>query len=224
MSPRRSPRTGALVLAALVSSASASFAAEPNAAPASPPAPSEALPTLPAPIQPPQGLFDAATVPPPDGPPAPAAAAPAQAAPPTGGAPSRWTWDLNLEGGLGKRFLDGEGLGGFGRVRGGLLYVDQSDLSSPQLLALGLTYEPSDFRLGTFGLQGELTSIGTGLWAQLGVVVDSQPRPGFVGAAGWSLFGAEAQVRWEEEHGAVFGVYGKLRLPISVIVYALEER
>lgn len=220
----------ALCLAAIAQS-SASRAAEP-AAPAAPPAPvatpaapiaGEPLPALPPPSAPAQGLFDAAALPPPAGAPAPAPDAP-PATPPKGGPRSRWTWDLNLEGALGTRFLDGEGLGGFGRARAGILHIDESDLTSPQLLSLGLTYELSDFAPVTIGLQGELTSIGTGLWAQLGAVIDTQPRPGFVGAVGWSLFGAEAQVRWDEDHGSVVGLYGKLRIPISVIVYALDDR
>jgi hypothetical protein len=212
--PLRPSFATTLPLAALVLvSSSGALAAEPAT-------PAEPLPTLPAPSEPPRGLFDAAALPPPEGPPAPAEP---PATPPKRPPASRWTWDLNLEGALGKRFLDDEGLGGFGRVRAGLLHIDESELSSPRLSALGLTYELSDFRPATFGLQGEFLSVGAGLWAQLGAMIDTQPRPGFMGAVGWSLFGAEAQVRWEEDHGAVFGVYGKLRVPISVIVYALED-
>lgn len=214
---------GALVAAALLAT-SAARATEPPAPEATP----EPLPALPAPTQPVGAPVDTAALPQPTGAPA-APTAETPAAPPSAEpAPRRHptrelTWDLNLEGGVGKRFLDGEGLGGFGRIRAGLLHIDESDIASPRLLALGLTYDLSDFEPATFGIQGELISVGSGLWAQVGGMIDTEPRPGFMGALGWSLFGAEAQVRWDEPHGATFGLYGKVRIPISVILYALRE-
>ncbi len=180
--------------------------------PASPEVPAEPLPQLPSSGEPLPPPVDVASIPSADK----AVDGPAMPR-------STLTWDLNLEGALGKRLLDGEGLGGFGRIRGGLLYIDESDLASPSFLSLGLTYDLSDFSPGTFGLQGELMSLSSGLWGQLGVAVDTQPKPAIMGAFGFSLVGAEAQLRWDEDEGRYFALYGKIRIPISVIARALRQ-
>lgn len=133
------------------------------------------------------------------------------------------TWDLNLDGAIGHSF-EGEGhLSGFGRVRGGLLLFNESDLQAPVFYALGLTYELSDFSPATFGLQVEAISLNSGLWLQLGAMVDVQPRPGAMAAVGFSLVGAEAQVRWSEGEGAFFALFAKLRIPLGVIAVALKD-
>ncbi len=133
---------------------------------------------------------------------------------------TRLTWDANIEGGLGAMFLGPAKLTGFTRVRAGLLYVDEENARSPKFYALGLTYEASNFRRASsaIGLQAELMLVKPLLWAQAGVVTDFQPRPGFNLTAGWSIFGLEGQMRWDGERtqgGPVWGVFGKLRLPIS---------
>jgi hypothetical protein len=133
------------------------------------------------------------------------------------------TWDANVEGAVGAAFLETSHLSGFGRVRGGLLYVNESDVASPLFAALGLTYEISDRTPATFGVQGEIMSLSSGFWLQAGAMVDVQPRPGFMASAGWSLFGVEGQARWDKDYGHFFAVYGKFRVPIGVLHFALNE-
>jgi hypothetical protein len=132
----------------------------------------------------------------------------------------RFTWDANVEGALGGMFLDPTRLIGFTRVRAGLLVVDEQDLKMPRFYSLGLTYEASNFLHVTsaVGLQAELMLAKSLVWGQLGVVSDFQPRPGFNASVGWSLFGLEGQMRWDGERTQgelVWGVFGKLRLPVS---------
>lgn len=133
------------------------------------------------------------------------------------------TWDANIDGALGYSF-EGDGhLSGFGRVRGGLLFVNEEDIQAPAFRALGLTYEFSDFTPATFGLQFEFMSLNSGAWLQAGAMVDIQPRPGFMLAAGLSLVGVEGQVRWSEGDGAFIAIFGKLRIPLGIIGVALRD-
>lgn len=136
---------------------------------------------------------------------------------------TRLTWDANIEGAVGALFLEPARVIGFARVRGGLLYVDEQDVSSPKFYSLGLTYEVSNFRRVTsaLGLQAEFMHLNSRFWAQAGVVADFQPRPGFNATVGWSIFGVEGQARWDEgrtQGELVWGVFGKLRIPITWFV------
>lgn len=135
-----------------------------------------------------------------------------------------YTWDANLDGALGYSWEGNNHLTGFGRARFGLLYVNEEDLQAPHYYSLGATYEFSDFNPATFGVQFEHMSLNSGTWVQAGLLMDIQPRPGFMLAGGLSLLGVEAQVRWAENDGAFFAIFGKLRIPISIIAIALSGR
>jgi hypothetical protein len=130
------------------------------------------------------------------------------------------TWDLNIDGAYGRVFADPEGRWTmFGRVRAGLMYIRDS-----LYFSLGPTYEISKLQLATFGLQGEVMHIETGLWCQLGALVDVAPHPGLMVAAGWSLFGVEFQAREYDRYGIgeAPALYGKIRIPIGVIARAFK--
>jgi hypothetical protein len=127
------------------------------------------------------------------------------------------TWDLNLEGALGSTFGSGHELTGFGRARGGVLAVRDANV-----FALGATYEYSNFQKATFGVQGEYINDNSGFWLQLGALLDIQPRPGAMLALGYTVFGAELQVRSYEPMGVTFAAYAKIRLPIGFIAYELR--
>lgn len=135
-----------------------------------------------------------------------------------------YTWDANLDGAIGYSWQGDNHLTGFGRARAGILYVNEEDLQAPHYYSLGATYEFSDFSPATFGLQFEQMSLNSGTWFQLGALVDIQPRPGFMIAGGLSLLGVEAQVRWADNEGAFFAIFGKLRIPISIIAIAISGR
>lgn len=88
--------------------------------------------------------------------------------------------------------------------------------------ALGVTYEYSSLSPATFGIQGETLNLELGLWAQLGGFVDVSGHFGGQVAAGWSLFGVEGQYRGVEDVGAAWALFGKVRLPVSIIARALK--
>ncbi len=130
------------------------------------------------------------------------------------------TWDMNLDGGYGRLYSEPDGRWTtFGRVRAGLMYIRDS-----LYFSLGPTYEISKLQLATFGLQGEVMHIETGLWCQIGALVDIAPHPGFMVAAGWSIFGIEFQAREYDRYGIgeAPAVYGKIRIPIGVIARAFK--
>jgi hypothetical protein len=138
------------------------------------------------------------------------------------GAPSGYrratTWDVNLDGALGSTVGSEHALTGFGRLRAGLLVFRDADV-----FALGATYEYSNLEQATFGVQAEYISDNSGLWIQLGALLDTQPQPGAMVAVGYALFGAELQVRSYESLGVTFSGYAKLRIPIGFLAYELAH-
>lgn len=130
------------------------------------------------------------------------------------------TWDLNVDAAYGRLFSEPDARWtAFGRVRAGVMYIHDS-----LYFSLGPTYEISKLQPATFGLQGEVMHIETGLWCQIGALVDIAPHPGFMVAAGWSLFGIEFQAREYDTYGIgeAPAVYGKIRIPIGVIARAFK--
>jgi hypothetical protein len=133
------------------------------------------------------------------------------------------TWDANIDGALGYSFEADNHFTGFARARVGLLFVNEEDIQAPLFRSLGVTYEFSDFTPATFGIQAESMWLNSGVWLQAGALIDIQPRPGFMLAAGISLLGVEGQVRWSEDDGPFVAIFGKLRIPLGVIGVALRE-
>lgn len=125
----------------------------------------------------------------------------------------RLTWDLNLEGGYGYLFEPGGPWAGFGRVRAGAALV-----RDPLWWTVGAIAETSRLAPGAFGVQGEVALFERGLWAQLGGVVDTHGFPGGHVALGFAAFGIEGQWRDAEAFSPHVALYGKLRVPVSVIV------
>lgn len=129
-------------------------------------------------------------------------------------------WDANLDAGYGRAFGDdGARRNGLLRARAGVLWVHE-----PWFTAIGPTYEYSNLRAATFGLQIEQMHLTSGFWAQAGGLLDTRGRPGAMAALGVSLFGVEAQVRQHDQIGSSFAVIGKVRIPISIIAFALGQR
>jgi len=137
--------------------------------------------------------------------------------------------DLNLEGALG--WVPGrDHFTGFGRARVGVLvFIEPPDpRASPVAISTGLTYDISDLSGATLGLQTELIHMGSGVWGQAGAMVDAiTPSPVGMVALGWSLIGVEVQRRFYEVDSVDgrdnlndWGIYGKLRVPISIIMRA----
>jgi hypothetical protein len=176
------------------------------------PAPAPAAPSTP----------ETSPTPPPAAPPATQTSPAAPRAVTYIGAPAGYrratTWDLNLDGAIGSTLGSAHALTGFGRVRAGVLAIRDANI-----FALGATYEYSNLQNATFGIQAEYISDNSGMWMQLGALLDTQPRPGAMLAVGYTLLGVEGQVRSYEPTGATFAVYAKLRIPIGFLVYELGQ-
>ncbi|RLB64150.1 MAG: hypothetical protein DRI90_05290 [Deltaproteobacteria bacterium] len=137
--------------------------------------------------------------------------------------------DLNLEGALGW-VPERESITGFGRARVGVLvFFEPTDpRQSPLAISTGLTVEASDLSGATLGVQTELIHLSSGFWGQAGAMVDViAPSPSLMLSIGWSLFGLEVQRRlYDVDRNPAsdelnsFGLYAKLRVPISIIMRA----
>ena len=130
---------------------------------------------------------------------------------------TRNTIDLNLEGGVGRFFGDPKATYGFGRARAGVMFARW-----PVFTMIGATYEYNGLSPATFGVQGELLQLSAGIWGQLGATVDVHGKPGGMVALGFSVIGVEAQYRGYEDKEYGFAVLGKLRVPVGVLLYALD--
>lgn len=130
---------------------------------------------------------------------------------------ARNTIDLNLEGGIGRHFGDSAETFGFGRARAGVMFARW-----PVFTMIGATYEYNNLSPATFGIQGELLHLSAGIWGQLGGMVDVHGKLGVMAAFGISIIGVEAQYRGYEDVGYGAAVLAKLRLPLGVIMYALD--
>lgn len=132
------------------------------------------------------------------------------------------TIDLNLEGGAGRHFGDDGKTVGFGRARVGLMLARW-----PVFTMIGATYEYSNLAPGAFGIQGELLHLSAGFWGQLGAEIDTHAKGGVMAALGFSVVGVEAQYRgYETDSGGLvtgFAVLGKIRVPLGVILYAVDK-
>lgn len=139
---------------------------------------------------------------------------------------STLTWDLNAEGAVGWHPETGQ-IVGFGRLRGGLAWIFNSGGLAPvRFWSLSAFYDLSNLSPATVGIQAESLSLGSGSWVQLGGLFDLQARAGGVMlAGGFSIFGVEVQRRFYEDtgHGPIWALYGKLRIPISIIAFALAK-
>jgi len=130
------------------------------------------------------------------------------------------TWDANIEGAFGRAFGDLHARTvSFGRVRGGVLWAHGEWFTS-----LGAFYDLSNFTPGTFGIQLEQMHLQSGMWIQIGAGVDVQPRAMGMLSVGWSVLGVEAQYRAFGDGGIGPAIFGKLRIPIGIIGFALAHR
>lgn len=84
----------------------------------------------------------------------------------------------------------------------------------------------------SFGVQGELVHISSGMWIEFGGLVDDKAQFGAMASIGWSIFGIEAQVRGYKEvladpttnDGYGFSLVGKIRVPLGFIFYVLSRK
>ena len=130
---------------------------------------------------------------------------------------TRNTIDLNLEGGVGRFFGDPKATYGFGRARAGVMFARW-----PVFTMIGATYEYNGLSPATFGVQGELLHLSAGIWGQVGGMIDVHGKPGVMGSLGFSIIGVEAQYRGYEEKDYGVAVIGKIRVPVGVLLYALD--
>lgn len=132
---------------------------------------------------------------------------------------TRYTsWDVNIDLGYGKFFGAVDRMSFTPRLRAGVLVV-----RDPWYWQAGLTYEWSTLSHATIGMQGDVVNIDDGYWLQAGLLldVDRGVRPGAMGALGYKIFGVEVQARQVAGGDVVPAVFGKIRLPIGILVNGL---
>ena len=130
---------------------------------------------------------------------------------------TRDTIDLDLEGGIGRHFGDPDRPVRFARARVGVMFARW-----PVFTMIGATYEYNNLSPATFGVQGELLHLSGGVWGQIGAMMDTHGKAGGLVSLGFSIIGVEAQYRGYEDNAYGVAVLGKLRIPIGVILYALD--
>ncbi len=110
---------------------------------------------------------------------------------------------------------------GASRIRAGTRRRARS--SRRRRFALGPSYEYDSVEGSTFGVQGEYINDNSGLWAQIGGLLDLHARPGAMVSFGYTLAGVELQLR-DEPVGLTWALYAKLRVPIGFLAYELANR
>ena len=126
------------------------------------------------------------------------------------------TWDANLEGGVGAVFAHPVDSIAFARARAGVTLV-----RDPLLETLGITYEYSG--PATFGLLADVSLLETGFWGQIGAMMDVKGHAGGMLAFGWALVGVEGEYRGAESMDPAWAIYGKLRIPVSILIRGLGQ-
>ena len=134
----------------------------------------------------------------------------------------RWvddTWSLGVDLGFGARMAGERPFAMFGRVAAGWLRIRE-----PITFTLAALVDLSTPEPWSFGARAEIGSLVFGFWAQGGVLVDTRGQSGLLMAGGWSLFGFEAQVRWNRDGDATWALFGKLNIPIRWFFFIGEKR
>ncbi|HXX67515.1 MAG TPA: hypothetical protein VEK07_10055 [Polyangiaceae bacterium] len=129
------------------------------------------------------------------------------------------TWDLDVEGGVGRYFGSSDRWTGLVRGRAGILFV-----RDPRYDSVGVSFEYSSLAKATFGVEVEIARIDAGFWAQAGALLDVSARPGGLLSGGWSILGLEAQVRSFAGLGLGVTVFAKVSVPIGVVAHVLGAR
>ncbi len=102
------------------------------------------------------------------------------------------------------------------RLRVGALLIRE-----PMFWNVGAYADYSTWDAGAFGVMGEVMHFTSGTWAQLSAFIDTDARMGFGVAGGWSLFGAEVQMRNDPHRDLpVWSVHAKVRIPIRMFLFA----
>jgi len=120
------------------------------------------------------------------------------------------TWDFNIDLGGGKVGDDAVFLA---RARSGIMFVYSELFMSAGISA----FYNSKFNVG---IQGDLVHMKTGLWISPEVALSTSVKPVVGVSGGWSLFGAEMQV--EFDNGPHYSWYGKVRIPVGIIMLVFK--
>ena len=146
-----------------------------------------------------------------------AAVAIAQAGGPNGWLRREWIMDVNIDLALGQSAKEEGAWAGFGRLRLGVTRVFE-----PLYLSLGAIGDLNSARDPSFGVQLEALEMISGVQVQLGSSLDTRLTPAALFGLGWEIFGAEGQILFEEDQ-TQYLFFGKIRVPLSLIYYALTR-
>ena len=130
------------------------------------------------------------------------------------------TWDLELSGGLGTALTDeASALAGLVETRMGALWLRGDDF-----YALGMTagWMSPDVVYGA--LEVDWMNIARGLWGQAALGPTVQGALMAKVAVGFSLFGADFRTLWEPGGETVLAVFGRVRIPVRLILFGLTDQ
>jgi hypothetical protein len=144
-----------------------------------------------------------------------------QPVPMTAGEPGlrHLTWDLDLNGGVGREFSDGNAYFGTARARTGVLWIRE-----PRYYSLGATASVSSRLPLAFGVEAEYLNTASGFWIEPHAFLDVEGHPGGALTLGFGIFGLSGQVRQVEGGDSSTALCLLLRLPVRLLVWAFERR
>jgi len=127
------------------------------------------------------------------------------------------SWDLELEGGVVAYGDPGVRYRGMGRIRAGVLLIDE-----PHYLSLGAAFEGWG-QVEAFTLETVYSHILSGLWAEAGLGVTLEKEFTLHVSAGWSVVGVEFQKNFGDGPRDNLAVITKIRIPIGILVFGLTN-
>ena len=131
--------------------------------------------------------------------------------------PSKTLFDLDLNVGYGRPLTDPVLWLPKSRLRVGALFA-----RDPRLFMVGGTVAWTQDQPVALGMELEALHLETGLWGQLGGSMDLSAHPGVSLAVGWSLLGAEWQLRSWDDRGVASALFFNVRLPVGVILWGAQ--
>ena len=127
------------------------------------------------------------------------------------------SWDLNLEMGVGAVFRPRGSFDIFGRLRVGAIFIRDTWGWS-----LGATVDVGPDGWVAPGLQGEALHLVSKSWLQVGSSVSLSEVVTLSVGGGWSFVGVELQMRMDTVGTLGGAIYGKLRIPVRMLMFWLE--
>jgi len=128
------------------------------------------------------------------------------------------SWALDVEAGFGYHYEGREGTDWLLGTRGGVMYFREPYFFST---GGGVTWTPPT-KLLTFSAYAEVIHLWNGLWGNVSVGVDLEPRPVLSATVGWSVLGVQGRYHIGVDGPPIYGVFGLVRVPIGVMMLVFD--